>query len=291
MARTGLAKSILGAATAALLLAQGTSFAQDKNDEGAEEAPQRLDLANFPGQVVEKVVVPIPAEVFAVLDKVDEPDWNDGIQHPDEDHPSKERAFLALRFGSLVAEGFIAVQAKSEDDIQKIGRKALVLSESLGLADAVRPHSQSIIESSSKGDWKKVRDELDGTQQTVRDTMSKLRDEELANLVSLGGWLRGTNVLTDFISVSFSEDKAELLHQPGLIAHFREVMTKLEDPSRSSKGMKSLVTGLARLEATLEESDKISRESVNELQSITKLMLEEFYFAKPEPKEKETSTE
>src|SRR5690606_41897176 len=50
---------------------------------------------------------------------------------------------------------------------------------------------------------------LDATQQTVRTTMEKkLRDDELAGLVSLGGWLRGTNVVTTFIGNSYSEDKA-----------------------------------------------------------------------------------
>jgi len=242
--------------------------------------PERIDLSHFPGQMVDKVVVPIPAEIFSVLDKVGEPNWAGGIQMPGDDEKIRDRDILALRFGGLVAEGFIAVQAKSSDDIQKIGRRVLSLAESLGLADAVRPHSQSIIESAGKRDWGKVREELDGTQQTVRSTMEKLRDDELSGLVSLGGWLRGTNVLTEFISEFFSEDKAELLNQPGLVSHFRKMMTELKEPVRDSPRMKSLATGLARLEAVLNQSPTISEESVNQLNLITRDMLEEFYFKK-----------
>lgn len=271
-------KSYLLIISPLLALSISGVVAQDEKTDG-KTTPERIDLSNFPGQMVEKIVVPIPAEVFAVLDKVDEPNWASGIQMPN-DRQIKERAFLALRFGSLVAEGFIAVQARSSEEIQKIGKEALTLAESLGLANAVRPHSLSIIESAGNSEWEKVREELDSTQQTVRDTMEKLRDDELSGLVSLGGWLRGTNVLTEFIGESFSEDKAELLSQPGLISHFRKMMSEFKGPSKNSKGMKTIITGLARLEAVINQSPTITEDSINELNKITKAMLEEYYFEK-----------
>ena len=244
-------------------------------------APERIDLTNFPGELVDKVVVPIPAEIFAVLDKLDEPDWNSGIELPAEGEQGRDRAILALTFGSLVGEGFIAVQAKNSDEIQKIGRRVLSLSEALGLASAVRPHSLSIIEAAGKSDWERVRDELDATQQTVRTTMERLRDDELSGLVSLGGWLRGTNVVTAFISSSFSEDKAELLNQPGLIAHFRTMLGSMKGPSGKSPQIRAISTGLGRLEAIITQSEAIAEEDVNQLRDISRAMLDEYYFVKP----------
>jgi len=268
-------------------------LAQDA-DGGAKaesgDAPDRIDLSNFPGQMVDKVVVPIPAEIFAVLDKLDEPNWISGVQLPEETSDSRDRAFLALRFGSVVAEGFIAVQAKSADDIQNIGKRALKLAEALGLADSVRPHSLSIIESAGEGEWAKVRDELDSTQQTVKDTMEQLRDAELSSLVSLGGWLRGTNVVTEFVTEAFSPDKAELLNQPGLIAHFREMLNAMEGPVKESQEMKLLISGLARMEAIIVENPKISEESVNELHTISREMLESYYFKKSKLNNSEDSS-
>ncbi|NLT71528.1 MAG: hypothetical protein GXX91_12670 [Verrucomicrobiaceae bacterium] len=244
-------------------------------------APERIDLTNFPGELVDKVVVPIPAEIFAVLDKLDEPDWNSGLALPEENRQGRDRSILALTFGSLVGEGFIAVQAKNSDEIQKIGRRVLSLSESLGLAGAVRPHSLAIIEAAGKSDWGKVRDELDATQQTVRTTMERLRDDELSGLVSLGGWLRGTNVVTSFISNSFSEDKAELLNQPGLIAHFRNMLGTMQGPSARSPQIRAISTGLARLEAIIVQPTALAEEDVKQLRDISRTMLEEFYFEKP----------
>lgn len=247
-------------------------------------APKRLDLANFPGEIVDQVVVPIPAEIFAVLDKLDEPDWDDGIAIPEEPGQTSDRAILALTFGSLVGEGFIAVQAKSVDDIETIGKEVLALAESLGLAGAVRPHSLGIIEAAKNREWDVVRDELDGTQQTVRTTMEKLRDDQLAELVSLGGWLRGTHVVTSFIGKAFREDKAELLNQPGLIAHFRQMLEALDGPSKASREIRALTTGLARMEAVIVEEGAISEEDIIELRDISRSMLDEYYFAE-EPAE------
>jgi hypothetical protein len=268
-----LSRGLTVFATAAALSFGGFVAAQEE-----AAAPERIDLANFPGKIVDQVVVPIPAEIFSVLDKLDEPEWSRGVSIPDEPGDGSDRSLLALTFGSLVGEGFIAVQAEDADDIEKIGKEVLDLSQALGLSNAVQPHSLAIIEAAGDRDWERVRDELDSTQQTVRDTMDRLRDQQLSELVSLGGWLRGTNVVTTFIRESFREDKAELLNQPGLIIHFREILGKMEGPFASTPQIRAISTGLARMEAIITGDGVISEEDIRELNEISRAMLEEYYF-------------
>lgn len=242
------------------------------------DAPDRIDLSSFPGQIVKQVVIPVPAEVFAVLDKVGEPDWREGIVHVEELTRTRDRGFLALSFGSLVAEGFIAVQAESPDDIQKIGRRSLDLAEALGLELAVKPHSLSIVEFAEKGKWDEVRSELDSTQQTVRDTMNRQRDQELSELVSLGGWLRGTHVLTGMILASYTRDKAELLNQPGLVRHFIEMTEGIRGSIGDTDEMAEIRKGLALIERLIEENQLLSEAQIRELHETTRRMLDQFYF-------------
>ena len=52
--------------------------------------------------------------------------------------------------------------------------------------------------------------------------MEKMRDEEIADLISLGGWLRGTRALTRLIAESYSSDRSELLNQPDLVSYFQK---------------------------------------------------------------------
>ena len=268
-----LSKGLTVFAIAAALSFGGFVAAQEE-----AAAPERIDLTNFPGKIVDQVVVPIPAEIFSVLDKLDEPEWSRGVSIPKGPGNGSDRSLLALTFGSLVGEGFIAVQAEEADDIEEIGKEVLDLSQALGLSNAVRPHSLAIIEAAGDRDWERVRDELDSTQQTVRDTMDRLRDQQLSELVSLGGWLRGTNVVTTFIRESFREDKAELLNQPGLIIHFREMLGKMKGPSASTPQIRAISTGLARMEAIITGDGVISEEDIEELNEISRAMLEEYYF-------------
>jgi len=268
-----LSKGLTVFAIAAALSFGGFVAAQEE-----PAAPERIDLTNFPGKIVDQVVVPIPAEIFSVLDKLDEPEWSRGVSIPDEPGDGSDRSLLALTFGSLVGEGFIAVQAEEAGDIEEIGKKVLDLSQALGLSNAVQPHSLAIIEAAGDRDWERVRDELDSTQQTVRDTMDRLRDQQLSGLVSLGGWLRGTNVVTTFIRESFREDKAELLNQPGLIIHFREMLGKMKGPSASTPQIRAISTGLARMEAIITGDGVISEEDIKGLNEISRAMLEEYYF-------------
>ena len=249
----------------------------------SEAPPKKIDLTAFPGQIVEKVVVPIPAEVFAVLDKVGEPDWKSGITHIETDFRTQDRGVIAMSFGSLVAEGFIAVQARSPDDIRKIGIRSLSIAEALGLEDAVKAHSATVIESAADGKWDEVRAELDSTQQTVRDTMSSQRDQEMAGLVSLGGWLRGTHILTALIAEDFTTDKAELLNQPDLVRHFREMVAGLKGSTRSTKEMAQIEKGLGRIQALLKDNESFGLEFVTQMNQITKEMLDQFYFEKGKP--------
>ena len=266
-------RSFLGFFTALSVFSFHISAGQDGGG-----VPKQIDLGSFPGQIIDQVVIPIPAEVFSVLNKVGDPDWEKSIVHVEDQHHVRERGFLALSFGSLVAEGFIAVQAESPDDIQKIGRRSLEMAEALGLENAVKPHALAVIEASRKKQWDKVRAELDLTQQTVRETMAKQRDQQLSELVSLGGWLRGTNVLTSLIVEDFAKDKAELLNQPALVVHFREMIGSIEGSIRKTLQMTQIETGLGRIETLLKDGDSINVETVKQLHKITNGMLEQFYF-------------
>ena len=59
--------------------------------------------------------------------------------------------------------------------------------------------------------------------------MNELQDQKLSQLVSLGGWLRGTQILTTVVKQHFSRDGAELLHQPDLLKYFNDRLTAMPE--------------------------------------------------------------
>ncbi len=181
-------------------------------------APQHIDVR--PYQKVESVVVPLPNEVFGALNKLGPVNWRDYVRN-DKGSNFTERPRIALLLGTVIADGFIAVQAEDAPAVKEIGQRVLALAKGIGVGNSITPHAKAIIEAADRRKWDGVRQELDRTQNSVQTAMNEVHDEKLSQLVSLGGWLRGTEVLTSVVSKRYSVEGAELLHQPDLLAFFQ----------------------------------------------------------------------
>jgi len=233
--------------------------------------PESIDLSKFPAKAVEDVVVPVPGEIFAVLDKLGSPNWRGELRESRGKIPGG-RAQVALRLGTVIAEGFIAVEAEDPGKVQEIGREVLVLAEAINVRKAVISRSKSITEMADAKKWKDVRKEFDGALHDVRGAMQELGDDELAQLVSIGGWLRGTEVLTSIVSKNYSPAGAELLFQPQLLDYFT---SKLDGLKNTRLGKDELVVRIRKTIAAIrpligkDDGSKISADSVQRINKMT----------------------
>ncbi len=233
--------------------------------QAAAAGVQEFDPQAFPGQVVDDVVVPVPSEVFSVLDKLGEPNWRQEIRSVDLPK-SADRIKLALMFGLVVAEGFVAVQAEDKEAVKDIGREVIDLSTALGLIKSVRPHAQAILDAADKGDWSNIRKEFDQTQKTVRDSMEQMKDTDLSQCVSMGGWLRGTASVTSVVTKNFSADRAELLNQPMLVEHFIASIDKMAADKKDHPTVSDIAKGLKGILEKMEGAvDGFTKDAVREI--------------------------
>src|ERR1700739_22183 len=183
------------------------------------QAPQHVNI-NQLSTTVEDVVVPLPNEIFGALDQLGAVNWKEHVRS-DEEPNFTERPRIALLLGTVIADGFIAVQAEDAPAVKDIGQRVLALAKGIGVGNSITPHAKAIIDAADKRNWAKLRQELDRTQNSVQQAMNEVHDEKLSQLVSLGGWLRGTEVLTAVVTKRFSTEGAELLHQPDLLIYFQ----------------------------------------------------------------------
>ncbi len=237
----------------------------------AADPPQHIDVEKLPGQatLVDNVVVPVPSEVFSVLDKLGSPNWHEVVRSTNAT-PAPERAQTALLLGSVIAEGFIAVEAQEGEEVKKIGRGVLKLAAAIGVQKSVIARSNAIIEGADKKDWPRVRLELDGAQQDVKRAMSELQDDQLAQLVSLGGWLRGTEALTMVVKKNYSKDGAELLHQPALLDYFVRRMANLDKRLQGNVVVGKIQKRLPEIRPLIGEPGRdISARAVEQINEIT----------------------
>ncbi|MDB6155837.1 MAG: hypothetical protein JWL90_4290 [Chthoniobacteraceae bacterium] len=236
------------------------------------EPPAKIDVSQLPSQarMIDEVIVPVPSEVFGVLDKIGQPHWEEILRRSTGVvKPSGGAEQIALMLGSVIAEGFIAVESQTAEEVKKIGKSVLSLSEGIGVKKAVQRRSQSIIDAADEKDWKKVRRELDGALSDVKDAMIELRSEELSQLVSLGGWLRGTEALSTVVKKNFSKDGAELLHQPVLLDYFDKRVSTM-NPRRQTPLVLKVRQGLLEIRQLIGtgEGGELSEKTVQEIEAI-----------------------
>ena len=131
--------------------------------------------------MVERVVVPVPSEVFAVLDKLGKPNWPEvlNVQKSAAEPAGGERQ-ISLLLGTVIAEGFIAVEAENAQEVKNIGNSVRLLSKAIGVEKAVSRRATSIVEYADKKRWADVRRELDLALSDVRQAMIELNSEPLA---------------------------------------------------------------------------------------------------------------
>jgi hypothetical protein len=93
-----------------------------------------------------------------------------------------------------------------------------------------------------------VRRELDLALADVRQAMIELNSEALAQLVSLGGWLRGTEALASVVGKNYSGDGAELLHQPVVVEHFNLRLKALPESVQQGELISKILAGLKSIQ-------------------------------------------
>src|SRR5947209_16500752 len=144
----------------------------------AAPAPQRIDVQKV-STTVENVVVPRPDEVFGALNKLGGVNWKEYVR-TDRGSNFTERARIALLLGSVIADGFIAVQAEDTPAVKEIGQRVQSLAKTINVERSITEHAKAIIEGAEKKKWDNVRRELDRTQSNVQRAMDELHDEKLS---------------------------------------------------------------------------------------------------------------
>jgi hypothetical protein len=145
------------------------------------------------------------------------------------------RLQTALHFGSLVADGFMLTIAERPQDVQNIGRELIRQSRALGVGERLTKRSKSLLEFSDKGDWLGMREELVKTQADVETSMMELHDEEMAHMVSLGGWLRGFQLGAHSTEEHYSPAKALLLSRVDVMDYFLDRLETLNPRLKSTE--------------------------------------------------------
>jgi len=197
----------------------------------------------------EAISIPTPGELFAALEKPGKPNWAGQYRGP-MPMTYRNRAQIALNLGGLIADGFIAVEAKDGQQVKNIGSDIIKLAKALGVSENLLSRGNSINEFAENDEWDTLQEELEATQNEVKSSMQSHSDQDLVILVSLGGWIRGTQVVSGAIMQNYDERSAKVLRQPALISFMQSKISEISPELRGEPLVKEVneqLTGIEKL--------------------------------------------
>src|SRR5437763_6082517 len=195
----------------------------------------------------DSITIPTPGELFAALEKPGKPNWVGQMRGPISTS-YKNRAQIALNLGSLIADGFIAVEAKDSQQVKNIGTDIIKLAKALGVSENVLSRGNSINEFAENDEWDALQEELEATQNEVKSSMQSHRDQDLIILVSLGGWVRGTQVVSAAVLQNYDERSAKVLRQPALVNFIHSKVNDVSPEMRDDPLIKEVSDQLGQIE-------------------------------------------
>jgi hypothetical protein len=215
---------------------------------------------------------PAVVEIFQQLDDLKPLPFEELKRElPQATHASREQ--MGMVFGSLVADGFLIVESQRKNLVEDLGKILLRQARGLGVGDRVMRHSASLTELGKNGDWASVRKELISTQQDVEDAMTELRDQKMAHLISLGGWLRGLEICAGAVESNYTTDRAAGLWQRDLINYFAEEMKTLPPAVARKPLFEKVRSGVEAIRDLLNRTpEKMSLEDVKALHAQAKAL-------------------
>ena len=222
------------------------------------------------------ITIPTPGELFAALTKPGKIDWPSQYRHS-VPMTYSNRAQLALNLGGLIADGFVAVEARDSQQVKNTGADIIKLAKALGVSQNILGRGSSINEFAENNDWDSLQEELEATQNEVKASMRSHQDQDLIILVSLGGWIRGTQVVSAAVEKNYSERNAKVLRQPALVNFIRSKINDISPELRSEALVKDISDQLSEIEklVSFPQNGAPSIEDVRKLNaSVSKLMEE-----------------
>jgi hypothetical protein len=182
----------------------------------------------------------------------------------------QERALLALGAGRVIADGLVAVIAEKPSRVEPAARALLRYAKGLGVSDHVSKHSKSVIEKAFREDWGEVRRELVRAQADVEAGMMALKDEEIAHLVSLGGWVRGLDIITTLVAEDYTPERAQKLVQPEALEYFVDRISTLNPRLKKGEVFQLLEKNLREIQGLIGKPDQ-QTPSQDDVKKVRKL--------------------
>jgi hypothetical protein len=210
--------------------------------------------------------IPTPGELMAALQKQGKLDWSSQFRAPISTNYAS-RPQMALNLGGLIADGYIAVEAEDAQQVKNIGKDIVSLAKPLGVQQDIINRGKSLNEFAEQNKWDVLKEEFEATQNEVKIAMAENKDQNLVTLVTVGGWIRGTEVISGYIAQHYTDASAKLLRQPAIVHYLNGELAAMPDKMRDDPTVRKTRSMLKEIEAAV----SFPAESAPDVEEVKKL--------------------
>ena len=243
----------------------------------AQEPPPSLTKEQMAAAEKDQAIsIPMPGELFAALGKTTKPDWVAYYRKPIPTNFTS-RQQIAMNLGGLIADGYLAVEATDGQQVKNIARDVKTLANALGVGQDLLNRGNSISEFAQNNQWDALKEELEAAQNEVLISMKEHNDQDLVTFVALGGWARGTEVVTTHIAKNYTSDSARILRQPGIAKTFVNKLAAMPERATDNPLVKRVRLTLFEIEkaVAIPADESLSAEAAQSLQSLAATMVKD----------------
>jgi hypothetical protein len=203
---------------------------------------------------------------MAALQKQGKLDWSSQFRAPISTNYAS-RPQMALNLGGLIADGYIAVEAEDAQQVKNIGKDIVSLAKPLGVQQDIINRGKSLNEFAEQNKWDVLKEEFEATQNEVKIAMAENKDQNLVTLVTVGGWIRGTEVISGYIAQHYTDASAKLLRQPAIVHYLNGELAAMPDKMRDDPTVRKTRSMLKEIEAAV----SFPAESAPDVEEVKKL--------------------
>lgn len=113
--------------------------------------------------------------------------------------PSTDRFRVSYTLGGLIADSYLAMEAGDAQQFKNVNQDIVKYSGALGLAEKLKQRMLTVSKMAETEDWEGVRKQSVENQGAIEKMLVEQRDQDLAQLVCLGMWLRLLEVTSSVI--------------------------------------------------------------------------------------------
>ncbi len=189
-----------------------------------------------------------PSELFAAVAKDARPQWRPYFRET-VPHSASDRYKAALALGAVSADCYLAVEVRDAQQIRNLLTDMASLEMALGITKQMGPLKQKITSLAGESDWPGVRAEIGSLMASHSKFLGEQKDEHLAELESIGCWLRSFHICAQFAARQPAPPGRACIWSGALLKDLHTRAAKL-NTAVNSKTIRSLNTGLETLAKT-----------------------------------------